>query len=52
MPSDLTQLLYSIEQGDPQAAEELLPLVYEESRRLALPKWRRSRRDKPFRRRL
>jgi RNA polymerase sigma factor (TIGR02999 family) len=32
---DVTQLLGSIEQGDPKAAEELLPLVYEELRRLA-----------------
>lgn len=33
--SDVTQLLGAIQQGDPKAAEELLPLVYEESRRLA-----------------
>src|SRR5262245_8320887 len=35
MPSDLTQLLNAIETGDPKAAEELLPLVYSELRRLA-----------------
>jgi RNA polymerase sigma factor (TIGR02999 family) len=35
---DVTQLLGSIEQGDPKAAEELLPLVYEELRRLAAQK--------------
>jgi RNA polymerase sigma factor (TIGR02999 family) len=33
--SDLTRILHSIEQGDPKAAEELLPLVYDELRKLA-----------------
>src|SRR5262245_37901002 len=33
--SDVTQILSAIEQGDPQAAEQLLPLVYDELRRLA-----------------
>src|SRR6266404_9564229 len=33
--SDVTKILSAIEQGDPHAAEELLPLVYEELRRLA-----------------
>ena len=32
---DVTRILSAIEQGDPRAAEELLPLVYEELRRLA-----------------
>jgi hypothetical protein len=27
--SDVTQILKAIEQGDPQAASQLLPLVYE-----------------------
>ena len=36
--SDATQLLKAIEAGDPQAAEQLLPLVYEELRRLAAAK--------------
>lgn len=36
--SDVTQILCAIEQGDPQAAEHLLPLVYEELRRLAAQK--------------
>src|SRR5262245_26018412 len=36
--SDITHLLSAIEQGDPQAAEQLLPLVYEELRRLAAQK--------------
>ena len=35
MPSDVTRILSAIEQGDPHAAEQLLPLVYEELRRLA-----------------
>jgi RNA polymerase sigma factor (TIGR02999 family) len=33
--SDVTRILSAIEQGDPQAAEQLLPLVYEELRTLA-----------------
>src|SRR6202051_950718 len=33
--SDGTQILSAIEQGDPSAAEQLLPLVYEELRKLA-----------------
>lgn len=33
--SVVTQILASIEQGDPGAAEQLLPLVYEELRKLA-----------------
>ena len=33
--SDVTQLLSAIDQGDPQAAEQLLPLVYDELRKLA-----------------
>lgn len=32
---DVTQILSAIEQGDGQAAEQLLPLVYEELRKLA-----------------
>jgi RNA polymerase sigma factor (TIGR02999 family) len=32
---EVTQILNAIEQGDPQAAEQLLPLVYEELRKLA-----------------
>src|SRR5947209_8477342 len=33
--TDVTQILSAIEQGDPHAAEQLLPLVYDELRRLA-----------------
>ncbi len=36
--SDVTQILSAIEGGDPQAAEKLLPLVYEELRKLAAAK--------------
>jgi RNA polymerase sigma factor (TIGR02999 family) len=32
---EVTRILSAIEQGDPQAAEQLLPLVYDELRRLA-----------------
>jgi RNA polymerase sigma factor (TIGR02999 family) len=35
---DVTQILSQIEQGDPQAAEKLLPLVYVELRKLAAAK--------------
>ena len=36
--SNVTQLLEAIEQGNPQAAEQLLPLVYDELRKLARAK--------------
>ncbi len=36
--SDVTRILSAIEQGDPNAAEQLLPLVYDELRRLAAQK--------------
>ncbi len=36
--ADVTQILSAIEQGDPRAAEQLLPLVYDELRRLAAAK--------------
>ena len=36
--SDMTQILNAIEQGDPHAAEQLLPLVYDELRKLAAQK--------------
>lgn len=36
--SDVTRILESIENGNPQAAEKLLPLVYEELRKLAAAK--------------
>jgi RNA polymerase sigma factor (TIGR02999 family) len=36
--TDVTQILSAIEEGDPHAAEQLLPLLYEELRRLAAHK--------------
>ncbi|HTL72843.1 MAG TPA: sigma-70 family RNA polymerase sigma factor [bacterium] len=39
--SDATLLLNAVEQGEPQAAEKLLELVYEELRRLAISKMAR-----------
>jgi hypothetical protein len=36
--SEVTRVLSAIEQGDPQAAEQLLPLVYNELRKLAAQK--------------
>ena len=38
MPTNATQLLQAIERGDPLVAAELLPLVYDELRRLAAHK--------------
>jgi hypothetical protein len=42
--TDLTRILSAIEQGDPKAAEQLLPLVYDELRKLAA---RRLARERP-----
>ena len=39
--SDVTRMLSSMQDGDPKAVEELLPLVYEELRRLAAAKMAR-----------
>jgi RNA polymerase sigma factor (TIGR02999 family) len=36
--TDVTRILLDIEQGDPKAAEQLLPLVYDELRQLAARK--------------
>jgi RNA polymerase sigma factor (TIGR02999 family) len=36
--NDVTRILSAVEHGDPHAAEQLLPLVYEELRRLAAQK--------------
>src|SRR4051812_4639364 len=36
--SDVTGILWAIEHGDPKAAENLLPLVYDELRKLAAQK--------------
>src|SRR5579884_3704610 len=40
---DATRLLNAIERGDPQAADQLLPLVYDELRRLAAAQLARER---------
>ena len=42
--SDITRILSQIESGDPSAAEQLLPLVYEELRQLAAAKLAREAR--------
>src|SRR5438132_5282991 len=36
--NEVTSILSAVEQGDPQAAEQLLPLVYDELRKLAAAK--------------
>jgi RNA polymerase sigma factor (TIGR02999 family) len=41
--SDVTRILSAIEQGDPSAAEQLLPLVYDELRQLAAQKLAKER---------
>ena len=42
--SDVTQILQQIESGDPSGTDELLPLVYQELRKLAAA---RLSREKP-----
>jgi len=41
--SEVTRILSEIEQGDPHAAEQLLPLVYDALRKLAAQKLRQER---------
>ena len=43
--TDVTQILSRIESGDPTAAEQLLPLVYDELRRIASRQLGRERGD-------
>ena len=43
--SDVTRILHAIEDGDPKAAGELLPLVYDELRRVAQRKMAGERRN-------
>jgi RNA polymerase sigma factor (TIGR02999 family) len=43
--SDVTRILSAIEHGDPQAAAQLLPLVYEELRELAAARMAQERAD-------
>ena len=44
--NDVTRILSAIEQGGPQAAEQLLPLVYEEMRRWRRGSWPRRNQDR------
>lgn len=41
MPSDVTSLLNAMESGDSAAAEELLPVIYDELRQMAAAKMAR-----------
>jgi RNA polymerase sigma factor (TIGR02999 family) len=41
--SDVTRILFALEQGEPHAAEQLLPLVYDELRQLAAHKLAREK---------
>lgn len=41
--SDVTHILEAVQQGNPKAAEDLLPLVYDELRRLAAQKMAKER---------
>src|SRR5262249_26459013 len=43
--NDVTRILSAVEHGDARAAEQLLPLVYDELRRLAAAKMARERPD-------
>ncbi len=43
--TEVTRILSAIDQGDPKAAEQLLPLVYDELRRLAAQKMAQERPD-------
>jgi hypothetical protein len=48
--SDVTRILSAIEQGDPNAAEQLLPLVYDELRKLAAQKLAQKKLGRRYRR--
>ncbi len=47
--AQLTRVIRAINEGDPKAAAELLPLVYTELRKLAARSWRRRPREIPSR---
>jgi hypothetical protein len=49
--TEVTHILSAINQGDPHAAEQLLPLVYDELRKLAAQELAPETRTDPFRRR-
>lgn len=44
--ADVTRVLDQINRGDAGASDRLLPLVYEELRRLARPPWHENRRGR------
>src|SRR5262249_51645200 len=46
--SEVTQILHAIAQGDPSAASQLLPLVYDELRQLAAHKLAQETPGKPL----
>ncbi len=46
--NDVTRILAAIEQGDPKAADQLLPLVYDELRKLAAQKLAREKPGQTF----
>src|SRR5436305_1902724 len=46
--TDVTRILSAIEQGDPHAAGQLLPLVYDELRKLAAQRLAQERRGQPL----
>jgi RNA polymerase sigma factor (TIGR02999 family) len=46
--NEVTRILSAIEQGDPRAAEQLLPLVYDELRRLAAAQLAREKPGQTF----
>ena len=50
--SDVTRIVAAAQDGDPQAAAQLLPLVYDELRKLAAAKMARKNRGRRCRRRL
>ena len=46
--TDVTRILSQIEDGDPNAAHQLLPLVYDELRSWPLPRWLKRNRGSSF----
>ena len=46
--SEVTRILSAIEQGDPRAAEQLLPVVYGELRRLAAERMAQEKPGQPL----
>jgi hypothetical protein len=46
--SDVTRIFDRVQQGDPKAADELLPLVYQESRKLAAHRMAREAPEQTF----